>query len=82
MDEQMNKKQVLEATIGVLSNICVPVAKQREISEPINGAIRNLAIVLQMIEAEEKAASEQAEKAEEPKENKEGEEDGRENYFE
>ena len=50
----MNKKQVLETTINVLSNICVPVSKKDEIADPISGCIGNLCIVLQMMEEEEK----------------------------
>ena len=56
----MTKEQVIEATIQVLSNISVPVAKKREIADPIEGCIQNLAIVLQMIEAERKATEEAA----------------------
>ena len=54
MDDRMvNKVDIIDATIGVLSNICVPV-RMREITERIDGAINNLLIVKQMIEAEEK----------------------------
>ena len=60
MENQMTKEQVIEATIQVLSNISVPVAKKREIAEPIEGCIQNLAIVLQMIDAEKKATEEAA----------------------
>lgn len=60
MENQMTKEQVIEATIQVLSNISVPVAKKREIADPIEGCIQNLAIVLQMIEAERKATEEAA----------------------
>ena len=60
MENQMTKEQVIEATIQVLSNISVPVAKKREIADPIEGCIQNLAIVLQMIEAEKKATEEAA----------------------
>lgn len=60
MNDQMTKEQVIEATISVLSNISVPVAKKREIADPIEGCIHNLAIVLQMIEAERVANEEAA----------------------
>ena len=42
MENQMTKEQVIEATIQVLSNISVPVAKKREIADPIEGCIQNL----------------------------------------
>ena len=54
-NQQMTKEQVIEATIQVLSNISVPVAKKKEIADPIEGCIQNLAIVLQMCEAERQA---------------------------
>ncbi len=60
MENQMTKEQVIEATIQVLSNISVPVAKKREIADPIEGCIQNLAIVLQMIDAEKNATEEAA----------------------
>ena len=53
---EMNKEQVIEETIKVLANISVPVALKRQILEPIEGAINNLAVVLQMIKAEKDAA--------------------------
>lgn len=58
MENRMNKEQVIEATINVLSEISVPVRLKEQISDPISGAIMNLAIVLQMIQAEN-AANEQ-----------------------
>lgn len=62
MEGQMNKEQVIQVTIGVLSEISVPVRLKAQIADPIDGAINNLAIVLQMIQAEkemdEKLASE------------------------
>ena len=68
MEGQMTKEQVIEETIRVLSNISVPVAKKHEIADPIEGSIQNLAIVLQMIEAEKRAAEETARKAQEGQE--------------
>lgn len=55
MENRMNKEQVIEATINVLSEISVPVRLKEQISDPISGAIMNLAIVLQMIQAENEA---------------------------
>ena len=55
MDQKMNKEQVIEATIGVLSDISVPVRLKEQITVPIEGAINNLAIVLQMIRMEDEA---------------------------
>ena len=68
MEGQMTKEPVIEETIRVLSNISVPVAKKHEIADPIEGSIQNLAIVLQMIEAEKRAAEETARKAQEGQE--------------
>ncbi len=72
MENQMTKEQVIETTISVLSNISVPVAKKREIADPIEGCIHNLAIVLQMIEAE-RAANEEAAAAREQEGNENAE---------
>ena len=55
MDEKMNKEQVIEATIRVLSDISVPVRLKEQITVPIEGAINNLAIALQMIRMETEA---------------------------
>ena len=55
MEGQMNKEQVIQATIGVLSEISVPVRLKAQIADPIDGAINNLAIVLQMIQVEKDA---------------------------
>ena len=52
MENRMNKEQVIEATINVLSEISVPVRLKEQISDPISGAIMNLAIVLQMLTPE------------------------------
>lgn len=55
MEDRMNKKQVLNETIKVLAGISVPIALRSQITDPIEGVISNLVIVLQMIDAEEKA---------------------------
>lgn len=68
MEGQMNKEQVIQATIGVLSEISVPVRLKAQIADPIDGAINNLAIVLQMIQVEKLAADETARKAQEGQE--------------
>lgn len=64
MDEKMNKEQVIEATIRVLSDISVPVRLKDQITTPIEGAINNLAIALQMIRAENEMNRDLAEKQE------------------
>lgn len=61
MGERMNKEQVIEATIGVLGEISVPIRLKKEITEPIEGAINNLVIVLSMIRAEAEANAADAE---------------------
>lgn len=63
MDGQMNKEQVIQATIGVLSEISVPVRLKAQIADPIDGAINNLAIVLQMIQVEKEANAQRQEEA-------------------
>ena len=55
MEEKMNKERVIEATIRVLSDISVPVRLKEQITVPIEGAINNLAIALQMIRMETEA---------------------------
>ena len=62
MEGQMNKEQVIQATIGVLSEISVPVRLKAQIADPIDGAINNLAIVLQMIQVEKDANAQRQEK--------------------
>lgn len=64
MDERMNKEQVIEATIGVLSDISVPVRLKDQITTPLEGAISNLAIALQMIRMEADANKNPPEKPE------------------
>lgn len=61
MEGQMNKEQVIQATIGVLSEISVPVRLKAQIADPIDGAINNLAIVLQMIQVEKDANAQRQE---------------------
>ena len=63
MDGQMNKEQVIQATIGVLSEISVPVRLKAQVADPIDGAINNLAIVLQMIQVEKDANAKPQEEA-------------------
>lgn len=63
MEGQMNKEQVIQATIGVLSEISVPVRLKAQIADPIDGAINNLAIVLQMIQVEKDANAQRQEEA-------------------
>lgn len=60
MENRMNKEQVIEATINLLGEISVPVRLKEQISDPISGAIMNLAIVLQMIQAENAANKQRA----------------------
>lgn len=78
MENMMNKEQVIEATINVLNEISVPVRLKEQISDPISGAIMNLVIVLQMIQAEnaaneQRAAEQRAAVREETGDQEEGE---------
>ena len=50
--QQLTKEQVLEITIGVLSEISVPIKYKSQIADPIDGAIDNLVIVLQTMREE------------------------------
>ena len=61
------KEKIIDITIDLLENISVPMKLKREISDPLDGAIKNLVIVLQMMneEAMQKAQEEAAEKPEE-----------------
>ena len=68
MADTMNKTQVLETTISVLSEISVPVRYKEQIADRIEGAIRNIAIAIQMIKREEEMAKEKEEKEEAPAE--------------
>lgn len=52
--EKMTTEQVLGVTIGVLSEISVPVKYKAQIAEPIDGAINNLVLVLQAMREEKK----------------------------
>ena len=52
IEGQVNKEEIIDATIEVLENIPVPV-RMREITERIDGAINNLLIVKQIIQIEE-----------------------------
>lgn len=59
-NETYTKDQVIEITMKALGNISVPVAFTDSIATPIRGAIKNLAVVLQMIEAEKNHNKEEA----------------------
>ena len=60
MEGMMTKEQVIESTIGTLSNLRVPVGMKHELADPIEGCMNNLVIVLQMIAAEKQATAEEA----------------------
>lgn len=64
MENRMDKEQVIEATIQVLSEISVPVRMKAQIADPIDGAINNLVIVLQMIRMEKEAKAQREERME------------------
>lgn len=53
MERVMSKTEVLEKTIEVLGTIELPVY-QASLIATIQGAIKNLSVVLQMIDEEEK----------------------------
>ena len=55
MANQITGRQVLEATIGILENVRVPVSQLEETGTPIRMAIGNLKIC---IDAMDKAAEE------------------------
>lgn len=50
--KMMNKKEVIEETIKLLGNIQLPVSFKPQI-DAIQGGIRNLVIVVKMIDKEE-----------------------------
>ena len=50
--KMMNKKEVVEETIKLLGNIQLPVSFKQQI-DAIQGGIRNLVIVVKMIDKEE-----------------------------
>lgn len=52
MEETLTKEQVIAITIDLLSRISVPVMMKKQITDPIEGAVQNLNIVLEMIEQE------------------------------
>ena len=52
MGRQMNKEEVISQTISLLGSIKVPIAMKEEMADPVAGAMKNLIIVLQMIEKE------------------------------
>ena len=54
MERVMNTQQILEETVKILSMIELPVIQQDAISA-VYGSIRNLQIVLKMMEDEKKA---------------------------
>lgn len=58
MERVMSKTEVLEKTIEVLGTIELPVY-QASLIATIQGAIKNLSVVLQMIDEEEKNKKEE-----------------------
>ena len=54
MERVMSKKEVLEETIKIFSMIELPMVQVAAINA-IQGGLRNLRIVMQMMEAEEQA---------------------------
>lgn len=80
MERQITKVEVIQETIGVLGRISVPVKLKEQILVPIEGAMRNLVIVLQMEAAEkemrEKEAKTEAAAAEEEEAGEDGPEAG------
>ena len=73
-NNMLNKKQVLQITYQNLSMIQIPCSIVNTVGKDINCAMQNINIVLQMIEAEEKAQKEAQEK--EQSEAQEDKEDG------
>ena len=60
MERVMNTQQILEETVKILGMIELPVIQQDAISA-IYGSIRNIQIVLKMMEDEEKNGNADAE---------------------
>lgn len=54
--EQMTKEQVIRVSIGVLSEISVPVKYKDTITAHIDGVINNLVLVLNMMDQEKQKA--------------------------
>lgn len=73
-NNMLNKRQVLQITYQNLAMIQIPCSMLNTVGKDINGAMQNISIVIQMIEAEEKAQKEAQEK--EQAEAQEGEENG------
>ena len=76
MGKQITKTEVIEKTIEVLESICVPVKLKEQILEPIEGAIHNLAIVIQMEQAEKEMREKEAKAETAPAEEEEAGENG------
>ena len=76
MEKQMTKEMVIEETIRVLNSIPVPVGLKEQILLPIEGAIRNLAIVIRMEQAEKEMREKEAQAEAVTAEEEEAGEDG------
>ena len=59
MGGMMTKEEVIQVTIGVLSEISVPVRYKEEITDKVAGCVRNLSLVLEMIAREKDAAKDE-----------------------
>jgi hypothetical protein len=63
MERVLSKREILVETIKLLGGVELPVSNARAINN-IQGGIRNIGIVVQMLDAEEKAEKEQKDGAE------------------
>ena len=65
-EKQLTKNEVIQVTIQLLNNIMVPAGLCEQIGMPIQGAVKNLRIVSEMIrkETEEKEAGKEEEEKE------------------
>ena len=61
MGRVMNKEEIINETLNVLGSISVPVALKETVTDPIAGAMKNLIIVLQMINKEKEVEDDGAE---------------------
>ena len=60
MERVMSKKEIIEETVKIFGTVELPMYMFNAINA-IHGGLRNLKIVLQMMEAEEQAAKQEVE---------------------
>ena len=60
MERLMSKKEIIEETVKIFGTVELPMYMVNAINA-IHGGLRNLKVVLQMMEAEEQAAKQEVE---------------------